>query len=64
MLALLNSIRTVPLDTPDTGTFADGAARVAQIELQGRSLRERRQNAFVRDYGANRQIAPEYIGYA
>ncbi len=65
MLTLLNAIRTVErgtaTGTPDTGTYADGAARPAVIELQAKG---RSQNAFARDYGANRQVAPEFIGYA
>ena len=63
MLALLNSIRTVERSTatPDTGTYADGAPRPAVIDLQAKG---RSQNAFARDYGANRQVAPEFIGYA
>ncbi|EHS52550.1 hypothetical protein PDO_4735 [Rhizobium sp. PDO1-076] len=65
MLALFTSLRiaerAVATAGPDTGTYADGAPRPAVIELQAQG---RSQKAFARDYGANRLVAPEFIGYA
>ncbi|MCM2474781.1 hypothetical protein HGO38_14975 [Rhizobium sp. CG5] len=64
MYALLTAIRQTTRDTPDTGTYADGMPSVASLDLQVLSRRERRSNPHARDYGMERKVNPDVIGYA
>ncbi len=64
MFALLNSIRNNTIDTPDTGTFADGAFHMPRIDLRSMIRQERTANTHARDYGGDRTIKPASIGYA
>lgn len=64
MLALLNSIRPNAAETPDTGTFADGAFHMPSIEVHQTSSEGKRRSAHMRDYGCDRTIATSAIGFA
>lgn len=64
MFTLLNAIRSNQMDTPDTGTFADGAFQMSQIELHSMIKQERPSNTHARDYGGDRTVRPALIGYA
>ncbi|SMC43142.1 hypothetical protein [Rhizobium sp. RU36D] len=64
MFTLLNAVRSNPIDTPDTGTFADGAFQMSRIELHSMAKQERTSNAHARDYGGDRTVRPALIGYA
>lgn len=63
MFALLTAIRQMTLDTPDTGTFADGVTSVPSLDLQVLSRLDRRSNPHGRDYGMERKVNPDVIGY-
>ena len=64
MFAFFNSIRAAATETPDTGTFADAVVHMPRIELTGsNSQLERGRKAYLRDYGAERQVRPSAIGY-
>lgn len=63
MFALINTLREPAIETPDTGTFADGAFVAATIELRGQRRKDRRFTAHTRDYGADRSVQTGAIGY-
>lgn len=64
MFQLLNSIRANTVETPDTGTFADGLYHMPRIELRSTDAKDRGRSAHVRDYGSDRTVAPAAIGFA
>lgn len=64
MFALLTSIRENTIETPDTGTFADGAFTIPLVDLRAVSRQDVRSGAYARDYGAGRKVQPDLIGYA
>lgn len=48
----------------DTGTFADGVHAIPAVDLKAASTRDHGRSAYARDYGAQRQVQPQLIGYA
>lgn len=64
MLELLNTIRANAAETPDTGTFADGVLSVPAVDVRAASRRDAGRGSYVRDYGAQRKVEREFIGYA
>lgn len=64
MLTLFNVIREIGPETPDTGTYADGAAPIAASERSaGRAGRDWSRSSFQRDYGTRNAVRPEGLGY-
>lgn len=64
MLDLFNTIRGQMPETADTGTFADGVHAIPAVHLKAASTRDHGRSAYARDYGAQRQVQPQLIGYA
>ncbi len=64
MLALLNTIRGNITETAETGTYADGALSIPAVELRTASRRDAGRGSYARDYGAQRKVQPDIIGYA
>ncbi|THV25504.1 hypothetical protein [Peteryoungia ipomoeae] len=63
MFALINTLREPTIETPDTGTFADGAFSATTLELHGQRRKDRRFTDHTRDYGADRKVQTGAIGY-
>lgn len=64
MLDLLNTIRGQVSETAETGTFADGVHSVPAVDLSAAAKRDTGRSAYARDYGTQRQVQPQLIGYA
>ncbi|PPJ46891.1 hypothetical protein C0075_14860 [Rhizobium sp. KAs_5_22] len=64
MLALLNTIRGNIAEAAETGTYADGALSIPAVELRTASRRDAGRGSYARDYGAQRKVQPDIIGYA
>lgn len=65
MLAnLLNALRLDRPEAADTGTFADGAFQIAEIDLKRLPQQGRGQASYLRDYGSQRTIDTRGIGRA
>lgn len=64
MLDLFHTIRGTMPETADTGTFADGVHTIPAVDLKTASSRDHGRSAYARDYGAQRQVQPQLIGYA
>lgn len=62
MFTLLSPLSDYNSPTPDTGTFADGAIDIPMADLSKRR-QERRRAAYARDYGIDRKVQTEAIGY-
>lgn len=62
MLTLLNALSAPNTNTPDTGTYADGAIDMPLAELTKRR-QELRRAAYARDYGLDRKVQTGAIGY-
>lgn len=64
MFATISTILAGAKATPDTGTAADGWPEAQATELRVVKDQERRRLSFVRDYGVNRTVRPQFIGHA
>ena len=64
MIDFLNAIRGAATETADTGTFADGVHAVPAGVLRVAANRDLGRAAYARDYGAQRQVKADLIGYA
>lgn len=64
MLELLNTIRGNIVETAETGTFADGAFSIPAVDLKAVSRHDAGHGSYARDYGAQRKVQPDLIGYA
>ncbi|MBR0555946.1 hypothetical protein J5J10_09675 [Ciceribacter sp. L1K23] len=64
MLALIATFTASRLDGDDTGTYADGAIPMPMIELRPENGADRGRREFQRDYGQQRRITPDAVGFA